>query len=392
MKTINKIIIAIAVISLFASNIFSAELKTSNMVSLVYINGSSKIGDEVVSGDYSKICIQSFNDIIFNNLFNITSTITFINHSEVYGRSYNSVILEESYYEISEFMLNFNLTKKSVLSLGIFNFKNSKFSEYKSIDLVNSDALLTLYYLQFPGIIYTNHLENNRFHLGYARRFKNFPIEDRYEHSTEGSDLLYAFDTINYKNFETTFNASTSLIKYNSLADETIQDLGRLSLFGVGLRLDNSDTTGESYYGIGAVSITDFDGTSISPTGKELSGPSYNFSDEDSRDGYSLLLGYNKIFDDVLFDRSLSITAEYFYASKYWVSYVADTDNLYNYSWGRLGHTIQLSNRIELYDDLTVNLMYGYSKIDYKKLSGGNSVIEVDDYDKGFMLTLYYLF
>jgi len=379
MKIILMIIFMI--LSIF-NNLIALDFKNYN--AMEFVTGTSK--GKIQGRNYNKqgyfIYINSFNDVYFNQYFFITSTLNYTKHTELYSRAYNKIIQNESYVELSELVINLKLTKDDILSTGIISFKNGVFSEHSRIGLKQSDALMTLYYLNMNGIFYTHYINrDNKIQIGYGKRIdKLYALpEDRYEHSREGSSVMYLFTSHKFNKHTIKLNVSTSNIMYKKVYSNNVEKLGRLNIAGLGYQYDDRDDTGNLFYSIFGVSQTKFDSRKISPTGTALSGPGFKFSEEKSKIGYSILLGMKKDFDAIIFKKDVYVGIEYFHASKKWVSYTTDTQTVGYYSWGHLGNFYKLYTGINITPKLKLGVAFHIEQYNYSKISGGNNYKKIDD-------------
>jgi hypothetical protein len=377
-------------------NLYAVELKNFNKLEFMYGSSSGTVLGNDIEAEGHRIILNTYNDIIFNKYVTINSTINYTSRSEIYSRSYNKIRPAENYFEISELDLNIFITPDDIISVGNFSFKNGVFSEHSTAGLKLSDALMTFYYINMTGVFYTHYInENHKIQFGYGARIDDIYQlpEDRYENSRNGSDIGYLFTKSVIDKHTFRINASVSNIIYEKIYDEeTLESLGNLYFAGVGYQYDDRDTSGMVYYGIAGVSVTDFDGTEISPTGTALEGPGINFSDEGKRTGYSVLVGAKKDFDANIFRLDSYFGAEYFYASKHWISYATDLENINAYSWGNLGNTFKVYTGIYVTPKIKLGVTGRYEQIDYAKLSGGNSVTPIDDESFRYCIRLDILF
>ena len=379
------------------------EYKNINYLDVVYGTGTSSINNNEYVNPRYITDLTTFNDFIFDN-FSITSTIYFSGYTESYSRTYNHPVPAGNSLEFSELALNLFLTKNDILTTGLISFKHGSLSEYSKIGLEQSDALYTLYYLTLPGVFYTHHygkFNAGKFQIGYARRTKyNISSRNKYEHTAPGSNIFFLFASKNFLNnkLKIKFNASISDIYYDNLNRTDYASLGNLYLNGLGLSYDEVNY---SVYGIIASSITDFDGTNLTPDGQPLilppgyvspTSPGTSLTKEGYKYGYSIFLGVKKINYIPKLKKDIYYGMEYFYASKYWVSAVTDEYNKDSYSWGDLGNIYKIYTGISISPKINTSINFKYSDIKYLKLHGGNSVIKTNQYDKRFYLRIDYLF
>lgn len=386
------------ILLIFVLQLHSIELKNLNAIEAIYgLNNGTIQGQEIDNSKKHFISVTTYNDIIFNKYFTVTSTLNYTNHDDYYSRSYNIKISKDDYFELSELVFNIYLTPNDVLSTGIFSFKNGAFSEHSRIGLKQSDALMTLYYINMTGAFYTHHFDNNnKVQIGYAGRFNNIYImpEDRYEHSRDGSDILYLFTSHNIDKHTIKFNLSTSNIVYEKIGDSsTLSSIGQLSIAGLGYQYDDRDDSGILYYTIAGISQTNFDSTGISPTGESYSrGKEFNFDKEDTKYGYSLLLGTKKDYDANLFGMDTYVGLEYFYASKSWVSYTTDSATVGYYSWGHLGHNFKAYTGVNISPKIKLGVTTQAQKITDSKIPGGNESYQINDTQFQYCIRLDLLF
>jgi len=367
-----------------------ASFKNSNSMEIDYADGTIKVKAHEKKGNATYMRLNTYNDISFE-YFSITSTLNFTYLDERYSRAYNKIYPVESYFELSELAINGYVTKDDVITAGILTFKEGAFSEMQKIKASQSDALMTLIYINMTGIFYTHHYDENKIQIGYAKRFGNDKIlsKNRYEHSVDESDIMFMFTNNVYGKHTFKTNIMHSHILYESLSDKKNRPLGDLGLIGLGYSYNDLSESGYIGYGIIALSATHFDGSLLSPTGKKFEYPNVaNFSDEGQRIGYSSLIGIKKEYDNILFKKDFYLGAEHFYASKYWISYVTDQSNFGYYTWGNLGNTYNIYTGVNINPTFKIGLNYQYQDIQYSKLGGGNSVKKVNDFTKGFYMNL----
>jgi hypothetical protein len=282
------------------------------------------------------------------------------------------------------------------LTVGIISFRNGAYSENTKLGIQRSDALSTMYSLNMFGVFYTHHFnifENTKIQLGYVGRQDNIfsTKEDRYEHTRDGTDMMFIFASSTYNKHSFKFNASRSNVYYDN-KEEITMDFGKHYMAGLGYQYDDRDESGNLLYGILAMSISDFDGTPLSPTGKPLYVPERaSFSKEGHRRGYSALIGVKKDFDQI-FGLDLFTGAEYFYASKYWVSYVTDSHTIYEYNRGMLGHTQKIFAGIKITPKFNISVTGMHTRYDYASLLGGTDVRVVDEDDYTMFLKFNLMF
>ena len=338
--------------------------------------------------------LTSYNDYYYNNFY-MTSALSFTANTEKYSRAYNKTVHSQHFIEVSEATVNYKFTENNILTVGVLSFKKGAFSEYTKAGLRQSEGLMTLYYLNMPGIFYTSYILDYKIQVGYAAHTNfNFVSKNRYEHSQDGSNISFLFASKIYEKQTFKFNASHAKIIYDTvsgLSDKETAKLGTLDNIGFGYVYDEREFTGNIFYGIGALSQTDFDGTRLT-NGHEITAPGIKLSNEESRLGYSLLLGAKKDIDSSILNKDLFIGAEYFYASKYWVSLVTDEVSTNEYSWGDLGSSYKSYIGITLNPKIKASANYRYSNFNYQKLKGGNSVQSVNTNTHKLYFRLDYLF
>ena len=345
-----------------------------------------------LEGSGYNIHLTTYNDYYTDNFY-MTSAIEFVAITDGYSRTYNTPVTEKHFVEVSEATINYKLTENDIATIGILSFKKGAFSEYTKSGLKQSEGLMTLYYLNMPGIFYTKYISDYKIQVGYAAHTKlKLVPTNRYEHSQEGSDILFLFVSKTYNKHTVKFNASHAKIIYDTvegLSSVEHAELGTLDNIGVGYVYDNREYSGNLLYSIFALSQTKFDGTRLT-SGYEISAPGVKISKEDDRLGYSLLLGAKKDID--VSNTELFIGTEFFYASKYWVSLVTDEISTIEYSWGDLGSSYKVYTGITITPKIKTSINYKYSIFDYQKLKGGNSVKEVNTHAHKIYFRLDYLF
>jgi len=398
--------IFITSINLFAIDTNNKYYKNTNIVEINYGAANDSLEGLHDQNNKHLIYINSYNDILFNKYFSITSTINYTNISSKYSYTYDKKYKSEEYFEISELVANIYLTTDDIISAGIFSFKEGAFSEHSRIGAKQSDALMTMYYLVMPGVFYTHHFNSDhKIQIGYAVRNNNLQVEeDRYEHSSDGSDIAFLFTSSTIGKHTIKLNTSYSNVYYGKVGLDSKQDkddshkIIKMTMVGIGYEYDDREYTGNLLYSILAYSHTDTDSRKISPTGNTLNNnmlgvnKSFNFSEEKNKNGYSILLGAKKDFDRNLFGLDTYIGAEYFYASKNWLSYTTDQSNSNAYSWGNLGHSYYTYAGVSITPKCKISLNYRYNKYNHKKIPGGTET-EITNINLNTMfLRLNYLF
>lgn len=384
--------ITFIIVTLYLSNILNAfEFKNLN-----YLQGVlGEIKSSNNKYNINRFSVNSYNDFIVNNSLSVTSTLNYTTTSQHYSRSYNRFIQEECFFELSEFMLNYQYNN-NVISIGAFTFKEGKYSEHFKIGLSQSDALMTLYYINMKGIFYTHYKDNIKYQIGYAFKSEDIYIltEDRYKNAKEDSDLAYLFIThkIN-KKLESVLNISTSNITSSAIYNPNIiKSIGILTLLGIGLEWNDQANTGKTFYGIAGLSHTIFDSSILTSNNKKVIIPNMSFNKKNKQIGYSILIGASKSFDNIIYKKTIFINGEYFYASQNWASYVTDSKNFETYGWGHLGHTFKGRVGLEINPTTNLSIIGKYTKFTHKKKIGGNETIILNDFDKTLLIRLDLLF
>ncbi len=386
----NYIFLIFLIFAIFASNVSASyNFRNYNTVEAIAGKGTIELNSHHKSSYAEGMIFNSYNDFRINKVA-VKCTLNYTNHPANYSITYNEIIPAKTFFELSELYLDYHITSHNVLSIGVFSFKYGAFSEYTRIGIAKSDALTTLYYINIPGVFYTYN-NNFKLQIGYGKReskYYKLP-ENRYERSSDGSDILFLFLTTN----NLKFNFSLSKIYYDSLQPHKFNQskkLGTLKLAGIGYHCN--DEFDDLYYSILGVSETKFNGSEISPTGKALHGKNFNFSDEKRKYGYSFLFGVKKHLLTQFFNKDIFVGYEYFRASKYWTSYTTDLYNVGYYSWGDLGNSHKIYTGIEINPKTKISVFYQYQKRKYMKLKGGNSVKTINDTDTKLYLRLDLLF
>lgn len=377
-----------------------AEYKNTNYIEVVSGTAkgttfnSKKNENVALEGSGYNIHLTTYNDYYWDRFF-VTSALSFSAFTKKYSRTYNKPAPDQHFVEISEASVNYKFTDNDIGTIGILSFKKGAFSEYTKSGLRQAEGLMTLYYLNMPGIFYTKYINDYKIQIGYAAHTScDLIAKNRYEHSQEGSDIAFLFASKTYNKQTIKVNISHAKIMYNtvqSFAKKDIEELGILDNIGIGYVYDDRDQTGNLFYTIAAVSQTKFDGTALT-NNTPIEAPGVKLSKEDARIGYSLLLGVKKDIDGFIGTKEGFIGSEIFYASKYWVSLVTDEVSTNEYAWGDIGTSYKVYTGISLSPKIKTSINYRYSNFDYQKLKGGNSVQAVDTHEHTVYIRLDYLF
>ena len=382
------------ILLILCMNLFAIEYSNINYLETITGGKQSKYSDQPddTSAKYY-LSFNTYNDFVFNDSFSITSTLNFTSMAGGYSRTRQEYVNSQSYFEVSELAMNYNITPGDIVSLGIFSFKAGAFSEHTKIGMKQSDALMTLYYMNLAGIFYTRHFDDSsKLQIGYAsRRYSELIPEDRYDTSRTGSDIMFVFTTNTFGRNTIKFNLSTSQLYHESLISQKPKKVGDLIVSGIGYEFDNRDDNGVLIYSILGVSSTLIDGR-VLVGNKQYIDDKVSFTDEDQRIGYSYLLGAKKDFDNPLFNFDMFIGSEIFYASKYWASYVSDHSNADEYAYSDLGTSLKLYLGGNITPKCKVSIHYKHVNFDYSKKIGGNSIKEINDTDNKLYLRLDLLF
>ena len=369
---------------LLALQLQAISLKNLNSVEAIYGTDHGTIHEQKInSAPGYFISLTTYNDIVFSKHFTITSTINYTNYTAHYSRAFNKEFSDDEYFELSELMVNAYITSNNVLSTGIFSFKNGAFSEHSQIEFEKSDALMTLYHMNMTGVFYTHYFNNNnKIQIGYARRIdKIYKLpEDRYDYSRNGSYMTYLFTSHHIGKHTIKLNISTSNLIAQKVGSSSLVNIGSMSIAGLGYQYDDRDDSGILYYTIAGLNRTNIDSTGLSPTGKSYTnGHKFNFGKEDVKYGYSLLLGVKKDYDANFFGMDTYTGLEYFYASKNWTSFAANSATMGQYGWGQLGHTVKVYTGVNITPKIKLGLTAQAQKILYSKIPGGNNSYPIDD-------------
>jgi len=371
----------ILLVMLFATFVSANEFKHIDYLEIIFgktkgtvCDPKNQVSRKLEGGGYN-LHLTTYNDYIADSYY-ITSAITFTALTERYSRSYNKKTEAQHFIEVSELSFNYKLTDSDIATIGILSFKKGAFSEFTKSGLRQSEALMTLYYINMPGLFYTKYINDYKIQVGYASHTKVELVElDRYEHSREGSDITFLFATKTIDKHTIKFNSSYANIIYDDISKKNLEKLGTLINVGLGYVYDDRSDTGNLAYTILAYSQTDFDGTNLAG-GHTIEAPGVNLSNEGKRSGYSALIGLKKEFDPSWSKKEFFVGTEIFYASKYWVSLVTDEVSTNEYSWGDLGASYKFYTGVAITPKMKLSVNYKYSDFSHQKLKGGNSVIE----------------
>ncbi len=387
--------IKIIALMIFAINALAFESYHSILIEALYGVKSADYTEpnNEVHEDESKYftSVNSYNDFIFDG-FSITSTLNFTTRSSGYSRIYHEVIGESYFFEVSELAFNYSLTDEDIVSLGVFSLKNGQFSEHTKIGMEQTDSLMTLYYLNLAGAFYTRHFENSKVQFGYAAKTNlGLLSNDRYDTSTAGSDITFLFTTTKINKHKLVFNISTSQL-YHETNNQESKKLGDLAISGIGYEYNDLGETGNLLYSIFGLSKTHIDSLPFSPTGKPYVNDSVSLTAEPERFGYSLLLGAKREYDSFIFSKDIFTGIEYFYASKYWASYVTDRASADEYTFGDLGHSFKIYSGIDITPKFKISMHYRHTQVNYNKKIGSNVPIVVDNQENKFYIRTDILF
>ena len=364
-------------------NLYAIDIKNFNKFKSCYGNENRTTDNKTFNNDGYLIEFDTYTDITFNDYISINNTLNFTKHSNIQSKTFGETLKSQHFFEISELIFNVYLTPSNIFSIGIFSFKNGAFSEHSGSGIRMSDALTTIYYLNMTGTFFTHHIdENNKIQIGYGKRIDDIYKlpEDRYDDTRNGSDISYLFITNKFKKHNIIFNASTSNIIYEKISNnKELRNFGKMLVTGVGYQYDDLDTSGIIYYGILAGSVSDFDGTVLTPDDKEFINNNYKFSDEGQQFGYSSLFGIKKEIDSGIFNLDSFIGIEYFYSSPYWISYSVDSLNIDGYGWGNNGNIYKFYAGVNITPKIKLGFVGRYEDLNSVKIPGGNSVKESDD-------------
>lgn len=384
----------ILIILLICLSAFSSELKIKNFNSLetLLAEGSSKIEDNVYPSSSEYVDINAHTSLYYNN-FLITSTLNFTYVGDRYSRISSQYLKSVSFIELSELTLNYQINH-SVITAGLLTLKEGAYSEFRKIGSSQSDALFTIFYLNMSGAFYTYHYNGNKVQIGYGKKTKQNEklYKNRYDNSSVDSDIIFIFTKNDFGKHNLRLNFATSNIKHKKITSDQVETLGKLTVAGLGYSFSDMENSGKLFYSIFAISLTNFDGTVLSPNNDEIINNQMVLSDEGDRVGYSVLLGAKKVFDANILKHDSYIGVEYFHASKYWTSYVNDKINFSNYSFANLGNLFKIYSGVTISPDFKIGISYQYQQMDHKKMPGGNSVKSIDEFSKGFCFTTHIRF
>jgi len=297
----------------------------------------------------------------------IASTISYIGVTGTgYNNKYKHQLGDYDVINVENFYYTKHLINNLYLTTGILNFKTGSFNNTDLYDSTNGIGIYGLVDFELEGLLLT-------------WRDRDTIITGGRISKGEFVDTAYVMDTnqYTYDNRKTmkAFNGSygyTVLIK-SDITDklsmdfnyytykEILYDAGTkdLKLVGIEFVYDRLETIGDTFYIIGSMSKTKGDSTLLNKFIETP--PSNSYFGKYETHGYSLLLGYSKIFDDVILHRSMRLGFEGKYVSPGYDNMTVGVPLSINNS-GALGYTFKMYDTITIKKDFMVKAMFGYYK------------------------------
>lgn len=315
-------------------------------------------GSNKYNSNYMLIDTSINTNINLDNSKIVISPSLFITTDNVYNNTVKSEVTPLMALYLNSLYYTYGVSDNLKMSIGLFPFRKGSFYEYS----YNGNRLGNLLYgvsdITLQGGMLTYETTNNIFSVGYAKfdmffkSFKDFKETNGYitYDSYKDSGGVIVIDKFKYNNLYIEFNFMD--------ANQYVNDFKLINtkLFGLGLAYDDEEITGSTYYTILTYNTTNGDTTSLSPINAYFETEQYLFGKFKSY-GNTLLVGYKKDIDNIVFNKDLIFNIEYLYRSRGSYSLIAGPP-LSDTSYSDIGITFQTSLGVRLNRNNIIKLKY----------------------------------
>lgn len=319
-----------------------------------YIYVEQIIGDEELNNGF-KLENKTFNklDTVLNydkefDRAKISVSQGYFKTSKMYNSTHSAIMNPIEVYYINELSLTYLLVDNLTVTVGALPFKNGTFSEYSFANDKNGNGLLLadsqilegafLSYKRGDLITSLGYVEKNMFfeneynliEPGESIFNKNLSKDkkDYYDYTKSGGVFLISkYEKGKHRLELNLFNANIVLDK---------KKLGTMDLEGIGYSYDDTEYSGNLFYGVFMYSHLNGD-SSVFNNGVTVSTPDVYFGKVKSQ-GSQFLLGYKYTFDLDFMKKEMSFDTEYARTNNGYVSFNMGTP-FSGYGYGAVGDT-----------------------------------------------------
>jgi hypothetical protein len=334
---------------------------------LYKMSGNLELTYEQVSLVKEKKTFQNDNialDLVINNDF-YTNKGKFVFSPGFYyvdNQTYNSIIKhnvnEMKALYINELYYTHDVIKGLSVSAGVFPFRKGTFYELSFNDERIGNGIFNVIDVTMQGVIATCKTSNNIFSFGkinFDKYFKSFYDHDKQNgaisyDSYAGSGGYFIVDKVNYDNWYLEGN----LYKIDQIVNG--YKIISSDIASLAVSYDDQEVNGNTYYSTLTFSNSRGDSSALSPTGSTFINKEYYFGDFKTN-GYNIMVGFKKEFDNIVFNKDVSFGVEYMYKSPGYHSLLAGKP-ISPYSYGEIGYTTNINVGLRLDKDNVLKLRY----------------------------------
>lgn len=285
----------------------------------------------------------------------------------------------------------------STIGVGIPPFSDGWPNEYRTHNIPRGTGMAPLVQMSRESIYYTNNFtnltsfDNAKFMISYGSIMDIIPTNKDYQNEK----YLGSYGTIAYLEIEEDKNKYKLMYQHDTIkfynassldaSDHKSWKLGTTDIIGIGYAFDNLDDSGNIFYNIFSASYhkPDREMTEIQTLIRECAGRRINrgefgdgiyneLADTSDSYGWSNLIGFKQEFDNVIFNKTMYLGAEWFTTSKDWFTEATDTPNSTLYNLYTKGNVYTVYSGIYFQPNMSLNI--SYSRVENKWVNEMGSV------------------